>query len=61
MTAIKEISRSRVHGGQQIRFQHHSASLDCDMIFGVFLPPQVELAPVPVLYWLSGLTCTDEN
>ncbi|MGA9574819.1 MAG: S-formylglutathione hydrolase [Lysobacterales bacterium] len=61
MTTIKEISRSRVHGGWQIRFQHHSPSLNCDMKFGVFLPPQAETGPVPVLYWLSGLTCTDEN
>ena len=61
MTAIKEISRNRVHGGQQLRFQHHSAVLRCDMIFGVFLPPQAESGPVPVLYWLSGLTCNDEN
>jgi len=61
MSTIKEISRSRVHGGQQIRLQHHSESLQCDMIFGVFLPPQAETHPVPVLYWLSGLTCNDEN
>jgi len=61
MTAFKEISRNRVHGGQQIRFEHHSEVLDCDMIFGVFLPPQAETVPVPVLYWLSGLTCNDEN
>lgn len=61
MTALKEISRNRVHGGQQLRYQHHSAVLRCDMIFGVFLPPQAETGPVPVLYWLSGLTCTDEN
>ena len=31
------------------------------MRFGVFLPPQVEAGPVPVVYWLSGLTCTEEN
>ena len=31
------------------------------MIFGIFLPPQAKQQPVPVLYWLSGLTCTDEN
>jgi S-formylglutathione hydrolase len=31
------------------------------MIFGIFLPPQAADGPVPVLYWLSGLTCTDEN
>ena len=61
MTAIKEISRNRVHGGQQIRFQHHSEVLNCDMVFGVFLPPQAETGAVPVLYWLSGLTCNDEN
>jgi S-formylglutathione hydrolase FrmB len=31
------------------------------MVFAVYLPPQAETGPVPVLYWLSGLTCTDEN
>jgi S-formylglutathione hydrolase len=31
------------------------------MVFGIFLPPQARKRPVPVLYWLSGLTCTDEN
>ncbi len=61
MTKILEISRSRLHGGQQLRLQHHSSALKCDMVFGVFLPPQAESDPVPVLYWLSGLTCTDEN
>jgi len=61
MTALQEISRSRIFEGEQIRFQHHSTALDCDMIFGVFLPPQATTHPVPVLYWLSGLTCTDEN
>lgn len=35
--------------------------LDYDMVFAIYLPPQAEIAPVPVLYWLSGLTCTDEN
>lgn len=61
MKTVREIARSRTHGGQQIRLQHHSTALSCDMTFGVFLPPQAELGPVPVLYWLSGLTCTDEN
>lgn len=61
MTSLKEISRNKVHGGWQVRYQHHSSSLDCDMIFGIFLPPQAAFAKVPVLYWLSGLTCTDEN
>ena len=61
MTAVQELSRSRVFGGQQIRLQHYSDVLQCDMIFGIYLPPQAETGPVPVLYWLSGLTCTDEN
>lgn len=61
MENLTEISRNRIHGGQQLRFQHHAESLQCDMVFGVFLPPQAETGPVPVLYWLSGLTCTDEN
>ena len=61
MTRIREISRNRVHGGWQVRYQHRSAVLDCDMIFGIFLPPQADREPVPALYWLSGLTCTDEN
>lgn len=61
MTNLKEVSRNKVHGGWQVRYQHRSTVLDCDMIFGVFLPPQAQSARVPVLYWLSGLTCTDEN
>jgi len=61
MTSVKEISSNRIHGGQQIRLQHYSRALDCEMIFGVFLPPQVNTGPVPALYWLSGLTCNDEN
>jgi len=35
--------------------------LNCDMTFSIYLPPQAERGVVPVLYWLSGLTCTDEN
>lgn len=50
--------------GEHRRYQHHSAALDCDMEFAVYLPPvAVGSNPqkVPVLYWLSGLTCTDQN
>ena len=61
MTLLTEIARNKVAGGQQIRLQHYSECLNCDMVFGVFLPPQAETINVPVLYWLSGLTCTDEN
>lgn len=61
MTKLRELSSNRAHCGRQVRFQHDSIALDCEMIFGVYLPPQAETAPVPALYWLSGLTCTDEN
>jgi len=52
------------HGGEHRRYRHRSASLDCEMEFAVFLPPAAlgeEARSVPVLYWFSGLTCTDEN
>jgi len=61
VTTTREISRSRIFGGQQLRFAHRSSVLDCAMTFGVYLPPQAEYEAVPALYWLSGLTCTDEN
>jgi S-formylglutathione hydrolase len=47
--------------GRQLRFSHTSRALDCDMNFSVYLPPAAQQNQVPVLYWLSGLTCTDEN
>ncbi len=48
-------------GGQQQVWQHHSQALGCDMRVGVYLPPQAQDGPVPVLYWLSGLTCSEQN
>lgn len=49
-------------GGRQEVWKHHSAVLDCAMKFAVYLPPQaLEGARCPVLYWLSGLTCTEQN
>ncbi len=55
------ISENRCFGGRQLRFNHQSKALNCAMSVSVFLPPAAEQGPVPVLYWLSGLTCTDEN
>lgn len=49
-------------GGQQQVWKHKSAALDCQMEVAVYLPPQaVNVAKLPVLYYLSGLTCTWEN
>jgi S-formylglutathione hydrolase len=58
---MEVLSENRCFGGRQLRYQHRSRVLDCDMTFSVYLPPQAEQGDVPVVYWLSGLTCSDEN
>jgi S-formylglutathione hydrolase len=58
---LEELSSNRSFGGWHRQYRHPSQSTQCDMRFAIYLPPQAELGPVPVLYWLSGLTCTDEN
>ncbi len=59
--ALEQISENICFSGRQLRFTHTSRACQCEMTFAVFLPPQAEDGRVPVLYWLSGLTCTDEN
>ena len=61
LSALTKVSEQLCFGGKQIRYKHQSAVLQCEMQFSVFLPPKAETAKVPALYWLSGLTCTDEN
>ena len=59
---LEIVSSNKSFGGWHKRYRHRSSSLNCDMVFAVYLPPQAEQgAKLPVLYWLSGLTCTDEN
>jgi S-formylglutathione hydrolase len=58
---IERIEHRACFGGWQDVYRHRSAVLDCDMRFAVYLPPQAARGPVPVLYWLSGLTCTEQN
>ncbi|OWJ76801.1 S-formylglutathione hydrolase [Haematobacter genomosp. 1] len=48
-------------GGQQEVWRHESQATGTPMTFGVFLPPQAAKGPLPVIYWLSGLTCTEQN
>ena len=55
------LEEHRCYEGRQQRWRHHSSTLNCAMTFSIFLPPTTETAPPPVLYWLSGLTCNDEN
>ncbi|MEM1113898.1 MAG: S-formylglutathione hydrolase [Pseudomonadota bacterium] len=58
---MEQIASNRCFEGQQLRLSHVSDSLGCAMSFSIYLPPEAETSDVPVLYWLSGLTCTDEN
>lgn len=59
--ALTEVSKNKVFGGWQKIYSHVSEELGCKMNFGVYLPPQSESEKVPVIYWLSGLTCTEQN
>lgn len=58
---LVEKACNRSFGGLQKVFEHESVELKCAMKFGVFLPPQIETRKCPVLYYLSGLTCTEQN
>ena len=58
---IENISSTKAFGGWHKQYSHQSTALNCTMRFAIYLPPQAEQQNVPVLYWLSGLTCTDEN
>ena len=58
---MERIGANTCFDGQQLRYSHPSAVLGCDMTFSIYLPPQARQGKVPVFYWLSGLTCTDEN
>lgn len=59
---IEKVASNKVCGGVHQQYIHQSRVLHCQMRFAIFLPPQAsKTTPVPVMYWLSGLTCTDEN
>ncbi len=58
---MQRIEHRACFGGWQDVYRHHSDVLGCDMTVGVYLPPQAEHGLCPVLYWLSGLTCTEQN
>ena len=57
----QRLERRACSGGWQDVYRHRSEALDCDMTVGVYFPPQAAHGPCPVLYWLSGLTCTEQN
>jgi S-formylglutathione hydrolase len=58
---LTTLEEHRCGGGVQAVYRHESAETGCAMEFSVYRPPQAERRPVPVLYWLSGLTCTWAN
>ncbi len=55
------LSQAHCFGGEVQFHRHASIACQCDMTFSVFIPPQAAQGPVPVLYYLSGLTCTADN
>jgi S-formylglutathione hydrolase len=59
---IENVSSHKAFGGWNKQYTHHSNTLNCAMRFSIYIPPQASSThAVPVLYWLSGLTCSDEN
>jgi S-formylglutathione hydrolase len=58
---LEQIESVKEFGGYLNRYQHDSRSCNCRMTFSVYLPPGAETEKVPAVYWLSGLTCTDDN
>ncbi|THF62985.1 S-formylglutathione hydrolase [Pseudothauera nasutitermitis] len=58
---MERIEHRACFGGWQDVYRHESKVLGCAMNFAVYLPPQAEKERLPVLYWLSGLTCTEQN
>ena len=59
--SLELVASNKSFGGWHKRYRHRSASLNAETVFAIYLPPQAASKPVPVLYWLSGLTCTEEN
>lgn len=59
--SLELIAQNKSFGGWHKQYSHIATSTQCKMRFAIFLPPQAAGKKVPVLYWLSGLTCSDEN
>jgi S-formylglutathione hydrolase len=58
---MERIESHSSFGGTQEVWKHSSSTLNCEMCFAIYLPPQAKSGKVPVIYWLSGLTCTEQN
>jgi len=58
---METLSENKAFGGTQVVVRHASTTTQCEMTFGLFLPEETRDGPVPVLWFLSGLTCTHDN
>jgi S-formylglutathione hydrolase len=58
---IEIVSENKSHGGRQLVVKHASSATSTDMTFSIYLPPQADSARLPVVWYLSGLTCTHAN
>jgi S-formylglutathione hydrolase len=58
---MQQIEHIKEFGGWLNRYRHESDVCNCTMTFSIYLPPQAPATRVPVVYWLSGLTCSDDN
>jgi len=59
--SLKLIEKRRSFGGEQYKYTHYSKFLKCEMTFSIYLPSNTEEKKIPLIWWLSGLTCTDDN
>ncbi|WP_195924207.1 S-formylglutathione hydrolase [Sarcina ventriculi] len=57
---LKEIERHSSFNGEQYKYSHYSKILDCAMTFSLYLPSNKQNEKIPLIWWLSGLTCTDD-
>lgn len=58
---LKLIEKHCTFGGEHCKYNHYSEALHCDMTFSIYLPSNKENKKIPLIWWLSGLTCTDDN
>lgn len=59
--SLKRMEQHRSFGGEHYKFSHYSEVLQCEMTFSLYLPSNKEMKKIPLIWWLSGLTCTDDN
>lgn len=59
--SLKKIESHKTFAGEQCKYSHYSEVLKCNMTFSIYIPENKEKEQIPLIWWLSGLTCTDDN